>query len=76
MARRREEAELEVRDLLNPDARRGLAAKLRLPEEWNGMGSAAFLLGEPSGMLRNRNLEVFSTLIRFGNDENPSITTR
>jgi len=57
-------------------ARRGLAAKLRLPEEWNGMGSAAFLLGEPSGMLRNRNLEVFSTLIRFGNDENPSITTR
>jgi prepilin-type N-terminal cleavage/methylation domain-containing protein len=51
-------------------ARRDLAAKLKLPGDWNGAGNAGRLLGNPAEADRNENLEVFATLIRFGNDEN------
>lgn len=58
---------LEVRLVI---ARRDLAAKLKLPGDWNGAGNAGKLLGNPAEADRNENLEVFGTLIRFGNDEN------
>jgi hypothetical protein len=49
-------------------ARRDLAAKLKLPGDWDG-GSK--LLGNPSQAERNKSLEVYGALIRFGNDEKP-----
>ena len=52
-------------------ARRDLAAKLRVPEDWDGTGTTARLLGEPSAAARNPNLEVYATLIHFGSHENP-----
>jgi hypothetical protein len=52
-------------------ARRDLAGKLKLPEDWDGAGTAASLLGNPSEAQNNANLEVYSTLISFGNHENP-----
>ena len=51
-------------------ARRDLAGKLKLPGDWNGTGTAGKLLGKPSEVERNKNLEVYGTLIRFGNNEN------
>lgn len=55
---------LEVRLVI---ARRGLAAKLETPADWDGAGA---LLGNPALAHRNNELEVYETLIRFGNDEN------
>lgn len=52
-------------------ARRDLAGKLKLPEDWDGAGTTARLLGNPSEAQNNSNLEVYSTLISFGNHENP-----
>jgi prepilin-type N-terminal cleavage/methylation domain-containing protein len=52
-------------------ARRGLAGKLKQPADWDGAGSTGKLLGEPAEAGRNKDLEVYGTLIRFGNDENP-----
>jgi prepilin-type N-terminal cleavage/methylation domain-containing protein len=48
-------------------ARRDLAAKLKLPAEWNGGGSAGKLLGESAKADRNKDLEVYGSTIRFGN---------
>lgn len=48
-------------------ARRDLAGKLKTPSDWDGSGRTSVLLGEPDEADRNENLEVYSTLIRFGN---------
>ncbi len=52
-------------------ARRDLAEKLRQPENWDGAGISGRLLGSPAGRDRNANVEVYSTRMRFGHDENP-----
>ena len=56
-------------------ARRGLMAKLRRPEDWDGAGAAAIRLGIPSAASRNPDLEVYSALICFGNHEHSPATT-
>lgn len=55
---------LDVRIVI---ARRDLAGRLKQPGDWDG----SVLLGEPAEADRNKNLEVYSTLVRFGNHENP-----
>lgn len=50
-------------------ARRELAGRLELPADWDGAGTHTDLLGEPSEVERNANLEVFGTLIRYGNHD-------
>ena len=57
----------EAFDLKLVLARRDLAGKLKLPSDWDGAGSAAKLLGEPSKPDRNKDLEVYETTLRFGN---------
>jgi hypothetical protein len=52
-------------------ARRELAGKLKLPGDWDGAGTSGRLLGLPAEAGGNPNLEVYATLIRFGNHENP-----
>ena len=52
-------------------ARRDLAGKLKTPGDWDGGGKTRELLGQPDEADRNENLEVYSTLIRFGNHANP-----
>ena len=63
---------LDVRLVL---ARRDLIAKLQTPADWDGASAAAVPIGPPSAACRNPNLEVYSTLIRFGNHDQPSATT-
>jgi prepilin-type N-terminal cleavage/methylation domain-containing protein len=55
---------LDVRIVI---ARRDLAGRLRQPGDWD----SSVLLGEPAESGLNKDLEVYSTLIRFGNHENP-----
>ncbi len=43
------------------------AAKLKLPADWDGAGSAGSLLGDPSKPERSKNLEIYGTTLRFGN---------
>jgi prepilin-type N-terminal cleavage/methylation domain-containing protein len=50
-------------------ARRDLAARLKTPADWDGAGTAGRQLGSPAGADRNRYLEVYSAMIRFGNHE-------
>ena len=57
----------EAFDLKLVLARRDLSGKLKLPSDWDGAGSAAKLLGEPSKADRNKDLEVYETTLRFGN---------
>jgi hypothetical protein len=65
-------------DTIGPDAldiklvvaRRELFGRLPKTEDWDGGGNAN-LLGSPSLVSRNKNLEVYSTSLRFGN--RPSI---
>lgn len=52
-------------------ARRDLAGKLKLPGDWDGAGSTGYLLGKVAGADRHAKLEVFATLIRYGNHESP-----
>ena len=59
---------IEIRLVL---ARRDLAGKLKLPEDWNGAGIAGKLLGEPAAAECNPGLDVYETLIRFGSHDNP-----
>jgi prepilin-type N-terminal cleavage/methylation domain-containing protein len=49
-------------------ARRDLAAKLSDKGDWDGLGRASKLLGKPGEAYRNGNLEIFSTMIHFGNE--------
>jgi hypothetical protein len=57
---------LEVRLVI---ARRELAGRLKTSSDWDGGGAAGKQLGEPAGVDRNRYLEVYGALIRFGNHE-------
>lgn len=50
-------------------ARRDLSGKLSTTDDWNGLGTTGKLLGNPEDVARNRSLETFGSLIRFGNDE-------
>lgn len=52
-------------------ARRSLTAKLRTPADWDGAGAAAGLLGPPAAARRNPELEIYTTLLRFGNHDQP-----
>ena len=66
-------------DLLGPDAlevklviaRRNLLGKLKQSSDWDGSGSSAKLVGNSSEADRNKDLEVYATLIRFGNNAKP-----
>lgn len=50
-------------------ARRELSGKFSTTADWDGGGTAGKLLGKPEDATRNRGLETFGSLIRFGNDE-------
>lgn len=50
--------------------RRSLAGRLRTAADWDGGGTSGRFLGEPSKADLNKDLQVYSTIIRFGNDEN------
>jgi prepilin-type N-terminal cleavage/methylation domain-containing protein len=50
-------------------ARRELAGRLKTSADWDGAGTAGSQLGDPAGVDRNRYLEVYGVLIRFGNHE-------
>ncbi|OYV03638.1 MAG: hypothetical protein CFE26_21105, partial [Verrucomicrobiales bacterium VVV1] len=50
-------------------ARRDLSGKLSTAADWDGLGTTGKLLGTPEEASRNRSLETFGSLIRFGNDE-------
>ncbi|MEO5916852.1 MAG: prepilin-type N-terminal cleavage/methylation domain-containing protein [Luteolibacter sp.] len=52
-------------------ARRNLVGKLKLPGDWDGSGNTAALLGKADQVDRNKDLEVYATLIRFGNHAKP-----
>jgi prepilin-type N-terminal cleavage/methylation domain-containing protein len=66
-------------DTIGPDgvemklvvARRNLAGKLKQPADWDGSGSSAQLVGSPDKADRNKELETYSTLIRFGSHAKP-----
>lgn len=60
-------AALDVRLVI---ARRELAGRLRQPSDWDGASAAGKALGKPAEAERNPDLQVYRTLIRFGNDEN------
>jgi len=47
-------------------ARRELVGKLKTSSDWDGV-STVNLIGSPSLVSRNKNLEVYSTSLRFGN---------
>lgn len=50
-------------------ARRELAGRLKTTADWDGRGAAGKQLGEPAEADKNRYLEVYGALIRFGNHE-------
>ena len=52
-------------------ARRDLAGKLKLPGDWDGTGDAGNLPGQAAMADRNKNLEVYGTILRFGNHATP-----
>ena len=55
---------LDIRIII---ARRNLIGKLQHPSDWNGGGSTTEkLLGDPSQADRNKDLEVYTTTLRFG----------
>ena len=51
-------------------ARRELMGKLKDAVAWSGKGPLASLMGKPSDALRNKNLQVYETTVRFGYHEN------
>jgi prepilin-type N-terminal cleavage/methylation domain-containing protein len=61
----------EALDIKLVVARRDLSGKLKNASDWNGSSGAGKLLGESSKADRNKNLEVYSTTLRFGNHANP-----
>lgn len=50
-------------------ARRELGGKLKTAADWNGSGSNSSLVGDPSKPERSKNLEIYATTLRFGNDD-------
>jgi hypothetical protein len=57
-------AALEMRLII---ARRNLAERLIGPGDWNNLK----WLGDPSDAERNKDLEIYGAMIRFGNHEIP-----
>lgn len=49
-------------------ARRELTGRLKVASDWSGSGSSAQLLGPPAELDRNKYLEVYSTILRFGHE--------
>lgn len=52
-------------------ARRNLIGKLKQASDWDGSGSSAKAVGTPADAERNKDLEVYAALIRFGNHAKP-----
>ena len=52
-------------------ARRSLQGKLKQASDWDGTGGAAKSIGSPADAERNKDLEVYAALIRFGNHVKP-----
>ncbi len=52
-------------------ARRNLVGKLKLASDWDGSGGSAKAVGSPANAERNKDLEVYAALIRFGNHAKP-----
>lgn len=50
-------------------ARRELGGKLKTAADWSGNAGNSGLVGDPSKPERNKNLETYSTTLRFGNDD-------
>lgn len=46
-------------------ARRDLAGRLKKPADWDGAGN---ILGDHTNASKNRNLEIYNTLIRYGHE--------
>jgi hypothetical protein len=61
-------AAIDVRMIV---ARPDLVAKLQTPGDWDGAGSSGKLLGTPDQVHRNQDLEVYGTIVRFGNHATP-----
>jgi prepilin-type N-terminal cleavage/methylation domain-containing protein len=61
----------EVLELRLVIARRDLTGKLKRPRDWDGTGTAAKLLGDPTQPQRNKNLEVYKTTLPFGHHASP-----
>jgi prepilin-type N-terminal cleavage/methylation domain-containing protein len=59
-------AALEIKLVL---ARRNLMGRLISPADWNGHGTAGKLLGEPQDADKNKLLEIYQSLIRYGNSQ-------
>lgn len=59
----------EALDIRLTLARRNLTGKLKQTGDWDGKGISGESLGSPTEADRNKNLEVYATLIRFGNYE-------
>jgi hypothetical protein len=58
----------EALDIKLVIARRELAGKLKQPGDWTGSGNAGKLMGDPTKANRNKDLEVYGTTLRFGNN--------
>ena len=58
----------EALDIKLVIARRELAGKLKQPGDWAGSGNAGKLLGDSTKADRNKDLEVYGTTLRFGNN--------
>lgn len=58
----------EALDIKLVIARRELAGKLKQPGDWSGAGNAGKLMGDPAKSDRNKDLEVYGTTLRFGNN--------
>jgi prepilin-type N-terminal cleavage/methylation domain-containing protein len=52
-------------------ARRNVQGRLKTASDWNGSGNDKDPLGQPDKVDRNKNLEVYATIIRFGNHAKP-----
>ncbi len=52
-------------------ARRNIQGRLKDPSDWDGSGGPNDPLGKSNQVDRNKNLEVYSTIIRFGNHAKP-----
>ncbi len=60
-------AALEIKLVI---ARRDLASKLKLAQNWEGYDREGQMLGDPAIPQRHKNLEVYSTLLGFGTHAN------
>ncbi len=58
---------LEVRIVV---ARRELVSKLKTPNDWDGVGAAAKFIGKASEADCNKDLEIYASVLRYGNQTN------